>query len=78
METNQTDSVNQTETSSANSENEKQVSTKSDDTNRYKRDMFKYKDEVKAFREKLNGIELADEQRKGNFALAPPGGGPIY
>lgn len=33
----------------------------------YKRDMFKYKNEAKELRERLQEIELSEQQKKGNF-----------
>lgn len=66
METNQQESVTQTDVSSATTE-KKQETVVNQDHDRYKRDMFKYKDQVKELSEQLKQYELHEQQKKGNF-----------
>jgi hypothetical protein len=66
METNQTESVTQSDESGALTENANAETMSKADLD-FKRDMLKYKDEASALKEKLKDIELSDEQKKGNF-----------
>lgn len=58
------DSVNQTDESSASTENNQTLNNADND---YKRDMFRYKDEAKVLREQLKEIELDKKQKSGDL-----------
>lgn len=58
------DSVNQTEENSVLPENKIETSSNVD---KYKTDMFRYKNEARELKEKLAQIELEKQQKKGNF-----------
>ena len=45
----------------------KTIETTSTNTNKYKEDMFRYKQEARELKAQLAEIELAKEQKKGNF-----------
>jgi hypothetical protein len=64
METNQTESVIQSDESSASTDNK---TTLNDSNDRYKKDMFKFKDENKTLKDQLRELQLVDEQKKGNL-----------
>lgn len=67
MESNYNESVTQPTTNSVQVENQVDFEPKQNARDDYKRDMFRYKNEVKELRDKLAEIELADKQRKGNL-----------
>lgn len=64
MENNQNESVIQTEENSVQSEKQEKISKADLD---YKRDMFRYKDEAKALKEKLREIELEKQRKNGDL-----------
>lgn len=61
------ESVAQPDANSVSSENQSQKVQNNQAYEDYKRDMFKYKSEAKELRERLQEIELSDQQKKGNF-----------
>jgi hypothetical protein len=67
MDTNQTDSVNQSDDSGASTVTNATTNTQTVEPDRFKRDMLKYKDEANALREKVASYELDSEQKKGNL-----------
>ena len=65
MSENENESVTQPETNSVQSD--QTIETASTNTNKYKEDMFRYKQEARELKAQLAEIELAKEQKKGNF-----------
>lgn len=65
MESNAQESVTQSDVNSVQVENQTEI--KSNPIDDYKKDMFRYKSEAKALKEKLAEYEMNEQQRKGNL-----------